>query len=149
VNDQVDAAVAAGAVVRAGGRRIERPGCWYPATVLTGCTAELAVMTEETFGPIAAVQVVADFDEGLQLAGSGAYGLAATVLTPHLEHALRAADELDVGTVKINAVFGGAPGGSADPRRASGSGPGFGPALIGEFTALKAVHLEHLPEVAG
>jgi hypothetical protein len=39
-------------------------------------------------------------------------------------------------------VFGGAPGGSADPRRGSGSGPGFGPALIGEFTALQAVHVE-------
>ena len=52
----------------------------------------------------------------------------------------------DAGTVKVNAVFGGAPGGSADPRRASGHGPGFGPALIGEFTALKAVHLEPVPQ---
>jgi acyl-CoA reductase-like NAD-dependent aldehyde dehydrogenase len=115
---------------------------YYPATVLTGCTGTMALMTEETFGPVAAIQVVADFDEALRRAGDTDYGLAATVLTSDLTHALRAADELDVGTVKINAVFGGAPGGSADPRRSSGSGPGFGPALIGEFTALKAVHLE-------
>jgi acyl-CoA reductase-like NAD-dependent aldehyde dehydrogenase len=145
VSDQVDAAVRAGARCLTGGRRLERPGYYYPPTVLTGCTEQMAVLTEETFGPVAAVQVVHDFDEGLRRAEAGDYGLAATVLTADLEHALRAADELDVGTVKINAVFGGAPGGSADPRRASGSGPGFGPALIGEFTCLKAVHLEAVP----
>ncbi|HST84022.1 MAG TPA: aldehyde dehydrogenase family protein [Kineosporiaceae bacterium] len=142
VCDQVDAAIRAGARCLTGGRQLERPGYYYPPTVLTGCTEQMAVLTQETFGPVAAVQVVHDFDEGLRRAEAGDYGLAATVLTLDLEHALRAADELDVGTVKINAVFGGAPGGSADPRRASGSGPGFGPALIGEFTCLKAVHLE-------
>jgi acyl-CoA reductase-like NAD-dependent aldehyde dehydrogenase len=142
----VEAAIEAGATCRSGGQPIARPGCWFPATVLSGCTDAMTVMREETFGPVAAVQVVADFDEGLRLAGSGDYGLAATVLTADLDHALQAADDLDVGTVKINAVFGGAPGGSADPRRASGHGPGFGPALIGEFTALKAVHLEALPQ---
>ncbi|MFZ5871978.1 MAG: hypothetical protein ACOYXW_15815, partial [Actinomycetota bacterium] len=53
-----------------------------------------------------------------------------------------AVEELEVGTVKVNAVFGGAPDGSADPRRASGSGRGYGPDLLAELTALKAVHLE-------
>jgi succinate-semialdehyde dehydrogenase/glutarate-semialdehyde dehydrogenase len=142
VDDHVSSAVAAGATALTGGHRIERPGCWYPPTVLTGCTPQMQVMRDETFGPVAAITVVATFEEALEGAGSGDYGLAATVLTPDLAHALRAADELEVGTVKINAVFGGAPGGSADPRRGSGSGPGFGPALIGEFTALKAVHIE-------
>jgi succinate-semialdehyde dehydrogenase/glutarate-semialdehyde dehydrogenase len=67
------------------------------------------------------------------------------VLTPRLDHALTAVEELEVGTVKVNAVFGGAPGGSADPRRASGSGRGFGPDLLGELTALKAVHVQSAP----
>jgi succinate-semialdehyde dehydrogenase/glutarate-semialdehyde dehydrogenase len=62
-----------------------------------------------------------------------------------MEHALRAADVLEVGTVKVNAVFGGAPGGSADPRRGSGTGRGYGPDLLGELTVLKTVHLEGLP----
>ncbi len=39
--------------------------------------------------------------------------------------------------VKINAVFGGAPGGASEPRRASGSGLGFGPELLDEMTAMK------------
>jgi len=78
---------------------------------------------------------------GLALAGSGAYGLAATVLTPSMEHAMTAAEELEVGTVKVNAVFGGAPGGAAHPRRGSGQGFGYGPELLDELTATKAVHI--------
>ncbi|WP_407317858.1 aldehyde dehydrogenase family protein [Isoptericola halotolerans] len=87
---------------------------------------------------------VADFDEALRRASTSAYGLAATVLTPRLDRALRAADALDVGTVKVNAVVGGAPGGSADPRRASGDGAGFGPELLDEMTVRKVMHLEGL-----
>jgi acyl-CoA reductase-like NAD-dependent aldehyde dehydrogenase len=145
VMDHVTVAVEAGATCLTGGRRLDRPGSFFPPTVLTGCTPQMPVVSQETFGPVAAVQIVDDFDGALREANSGDFGLAATVLTPDLTHALRAVDELDVGTVKINSVFRGAPGGSADPRRASGSGPGFGPALIGEFTALKAVHLEPAP----
>jgi succinate-semialdehyde dehydrogenase/glutarate-semialdehyde dehydrogenase len=92
----------------------------------------VAVMREETFGPVAAVAVVEDWSAALRRAASGEYGLAATVLTPDTAHALEAAEELEVGTVKVNTVFGGAPGGSADPRRASGSGRGYGPDLLGE-----------------
>jgi len=76
-------------------------------------------MREETFGPVAPVRVVANFDEALRAAADGDYGLAATVLTADLAHAQRAWRELPVGTVKVNAVFGGAPGGSAHPRAAS------------------------------
>jgi acyl-CoA reductase-like NAD-dependent aldehyde dehydrogenase len=138
----VEAAVEAGARCLVGGARLDRPGAWYPPTVLEGCTGEMEVMTEETFGPVAAIVRVADFDAALTAAGSGRYGLAATVLTPRLDHALRAVDELEVGTVKINGVFGGAPGGSAEPRRDSGSGVGYGPDLLAAMTLLKAVHIE-------
>ncbi len=146
----VSAAVAAGARVLIGGGRPADPalaaGCYLEPTVLTGVTPEMAVWSEETFGPVVPVIVAASFDEALELAQEGAYGLAATVLTPSIEHALRASEVLDVGTVKVNSVFGGAPGGSADPRRGSGTGRGYGPDLIGELTVLKAVHIEPLPQ---
>lgn len=147
VDRHVQEAVSAGARCLAGGRPLARDGAWYPPTVLDGCPDDVELMTEETFGPVAAVRRVGSFDEGLALAGSGRYGLAATVLTPDLGRALRAADELEVGTVKINAVFGGAPGGSADPRRDSGAGAGYGPDLLTAMTVLKAVHLEPAPAV--
>lgn len=142
VEAHVDHAMAAGARVLAGGSRLDGPGAFYAPTVLDGCTSDMTVMTEETFGPVAAVTRVPDFATALELADTGAYGLAATVLTPRLEHALEAAETLDVGTVKVNAVFGGAPGGSADPRRESGAGAGYGPDLLAAMTVLKAVHVE-------
>ncbi|UFU15663.1 aldehyde dehydrogenase family protein [Curtobacterium sp. C1] len=145
VQEHVDDAVAHGAVVRTGGVTPDGAGTFYPATVLTDCTDEMLAMTEETFGPIAPVRVVEDFDEGLRLAAADRYGLAATVLTADTGHALRAAAELPVGTVKVNAVFGGAPGGSAEPRGASGAGFGYGPHLLDEMTTTTVVHLEPAP----
>jgi acyl-CoA reductase-like NAD-dependent aldehyde dehydrogenase len=120
-------------------------GCYLEPTVLADVTTDMAVWTEEPFGPVVPVVVAASFDEALALADEGSYCLAATVLTPSIEHALRAADTLDVGTVKVNAVFGGAPGGSADPRRGSGRGRGYGPDLLDELTVLKTVHIEPAP----
>jgi acyl-CoA reductase-like NAD-dependent aldehyde dehydrogenase len=113
--------------------------------VLLGCTEVMSVLTEETFGPVAPVSVVESFDEGLARAASGRYGLAATVLTAGITHAQRAVAALPVGTVKINAVFGGAPGGAAQPRGISGEGFGYGPELLDEFTRVKVVHISSPP----
>ncbi len=141
VHAQVTQAVEAGADLLAGGEVPDGPGTFYPATVLSGCTAEMTVMLEETFGPVAPVCVVPDFDRGLEAASSGHYGLGAVVLTASMERAQRAWRELPVGTVKVNAAFGGAPGGAAQPRGASGQGFGYGPELLDEMTATKVVHL--------
>jgi len=148
VREHVEDALERGARCLTGG--VPDPGAdsdslWFPPTVLTGCDAQMLVMSEETFGPVAPVVVVDSWAEGLEQAASGAYGLAATVLTADSRHALEAVEELDVGTVKVNAVFGGAPGGSADPRRASGHGCGYGPGLFSELVLTKAVHWEPPP----
>ena len=145
VHAQVVDAREQGATVLAGALVPEGPGTFYPATVLVGCRPSMVVMSDETFGPVAPVQIVADFAEGLALAATDRYGLAATVLTQSLDHAREAIERLDVGTVKVNAVFGGAPGGSAAPRRASGTGFGFGPGLLDEMTLTKVVHLAVAP----
>jgi len=141
----VDEAVAAGARLLTGGVVPEGPGAWYPPTVLADCTDDMAVMREETFGPVAAVRTVTSYDEALSAAARSAYGLAATVLTKDLGHAQQAVRELAVGTVKVNAVFGGAPGGAAHPHRGSGQGLGYGPELMDELAQLKVVHWEAAP----
>nr|QLK00286.1 aldehyde dehydrogenase family protein [Micromonospora carbonacea] len=142
VHGQVTAAVAGGARLRAGGVLPDGPGAFYPATVVADCRHEMTLVRQETFGPVAPVVVVDSFSEALRCAADSPYGLAATVLTASMSHAQRAWRELPVGTVKINAVFGGAPGGAAQPRRGSGQGFGYGPELLDEFTAIKAVHIE-------
>ncbi|WP_109639521.1 aldehyde dehydrogenase family protein [Lentzea atacamensis] len=141
VHSQVADAVGSGASALVGGSVPEGRGAYYPATVLADCSSAMRIMCEETFGPVAPVQLVSSFDEGLAEACSGDYGLAATVLTSSMEHAQRAWRALPVGTVKVNAVFGGAPGGAAQPRGASGTGFGYGPELLDEMTTTKVVHL--------
>ena len=105
----------------------------------------MRVMREETFGPVAPVRVVPDFDAALLEAVSDDYGLAATVLTADMGRAQAAWRALPVGTVKVNNVFGGAPGGAAQPRRGSGQGFGYGPELLDEMTTTKVVHLAPPP----
>lgn len=141
VHSQVGAALAAGARALTGGRVPEGPGAFYPPTVLSDCTDEMSVMSDETFGPVAPVRVVETFDDALQAASRSPYGLSATVLTGDFARMQRAWRTLDVGTVKVNAVFGGAPGGAAQPRRGSGQGYGYGPELLDEMTTTKVVHM--------
>ncbi|WP_298251421.1 aldehyde dehydrogenase [uncultured Arthrobacter sp.] len=141
VEAHVGDAIRQGAQCLAGGATPTGPGSHYPPTVLTGCTDTMMVMTEETFGPVAPVTVVDSFEEGLRLASAGPYGLTASVLTGSIAHAQQAIAALAVGTVKVNAVFGGAPGGSAQPRGISGAGFGYGPELLDEFALVKVVHI--------
>jgi acyl-CoA reductase-like NAD-dependent aldehyde dehydrogenase len=140
VHGHVEDAVRRGAHVHIGGEPQPGPGSFYPPTVLTDCSPDMQVMCEETFGPIAPVRIVPDFATAVAEAADDRYGLAATVLTADMAHAQEAWRSLPVGTVKVNAVFGGAPGGASEPRRASGNGFGFGPELLDEMTAMKVVH---------
>lgn len=140
VHSHVEDAARRGAGVLIGGEPATGPGTFYPPTVLTHCTPDMLVMREETFGPVAPVRVVPDFATALAEAADDRYGLAATVLTGDMAHAQEAWRSLPVATVKINNVFGGAPGGASEPRRISGTGFGFGPELLDEMTAVKVVH---------
>jgi succinate-semialdehyde dehydrogenase/glutarate-semialdehyde dehydrogenase len=60
VEEQVDDAVAKGATVLCGGHRLDRPGWFYPPTVITGVTPEMRMYHEEVFGPVAQLHSVAD-----------------------------------------------------------------------------------------
>ncbi len=142
VDAQVAAALAGGARALCGGAPLDGAGSFYPATVLVDVADGSEVVRAETFGPVAPVRVVGSFDEALRLANDTEYGLAATALTCSQEHAARALAELKAGTVRINNVWGGAPGGAAHPRGASGQGLGYGPELLDELTVVKVIHLE-------
>jgi acyl-CoA reductase-like NAD-dependent aldehyde dehydrogenase len=145
VHTQVSDAIAGGARARCGGTLPGGAGSWYPPVVLTECEPGMAVWSEETFGPVAPVRVVPDFATAVQEAAADRFGLGATVLTADMAHAQTAWRELPVGTVKVNSVFGGAPGGAAHPRGASGRGFGFGPELLDEMAATKVVHVSPAP----
>ncbi len=79
---------ARGATLRCGGKRLAGPGNWYPPTVFTEVNHEMALMVEESFGPIIGIQKVRDDDEALALMNDTRYGLTAGVYT-HDEAAAR------------------------------------------------------------
>lgn len=147
VHEQVTESAAQGARVLCGGEIPHAQdarlgdGTRYPATVVVDCAPEMPLFDKETFGPVAPVRIVDGFHDALTEAAADEHGLAATVLTNSMTNARLAARRLPVGTVKVNDVFGGAPGGSAEPRGRSGTGFGYGPHLLDEMTQLKVVHL--------
>ena len=81
VHAQVQDALASGAVALTGGEAGEGRGYYYKPTVLAEVTETMAVMVEETFGPVLPVAPVADFDEALARANRSRYGLGATLFT--------------------------------------------------------------------
>lgn len=67
VAKQVEDAAAAGAVIRCGGKRLDRPGWFYPPTVITDISKDMALYTEEVFGPVASVLPIDTADLGVTL----------------------------------------------------------------------------------
>jgi succinate-semialdehyde dehydrogenase/glutarate-semialdehyde dehydrogenase len=114
-------ALTAGAQVVARGSTPELPGWFLPPTVVTGLAPGTRLHDEETFGPVAAVRVVASFDEGMALAKASAYGLASTILTASEDHAARGR-ELPGAVCWINDWHGGAAGAVYEPTGISGIG---------------------------
>lgn len=98
----VNEAVAAGARILTGGRRLG-PALYAP-TVLTDVPADAKVCAQEAFAPLVALFPFSSFDAALAAVNDSSYGLQAGVFTPDLEHALRAFDVLDVGGVIVNDV---------------------------------------------
>jgi succinate-semialdehyde dehydrogenase/glutarate-semialdehyde dehydrogenase len=110
VERQVSESQALGAVVRLGGQRISRVGYYFAPTVMTGVTLDQPVMTEETFGPIAAIATGRDDAELLAIANSTRYGLGASVWSESESRALGIARQIQSGAVFVNEVV------ASDPR---------------------------------
>src|SRR5690606_24270963 len=102
IADKVDAAVTSGARVLLGGRPLDRPGVFYPPTVLAGLAPDAPLLQQEIFGPVAPVVTFTAEEEAVALANAVDVGLGAYVHTRDLARALRTAEALEVGMVGIN-----------------------------------------------
>ncbi len=137
VRGRVEQAVADGATVLAGGEAV---GPCFQATLLTGVPEDSEFAKHETFGPVAAVEVVDSADEAVEKANRTSYGLSAGIITNDRERGFALAQRIDSGIVHVNdqtvadepqMPFGGV--------KDSGFGRFGGQAVVDEFTELRWV----------
>lgn len=104
IAEQVDAAVKAGAKVRLGGEKPDRPGWFYPPTVITDITKDMALYTEEVFGPVASMYRAKDIDEAIEIANATTFGLGSNAWTNDEAEQQRFIDDIEAGQVFINGM---------------------------------------------
>lgn len=142
----IDAGKSAGARLVCGGDRPLDPslaaGFFVEPTVFADCTDEMAIVTDEIFGPVMAVLAFDTEDEVVARANDTLYGLAAGIFTRDLARAHRVAANLEAGTIWINTYnitpiempFGG--------YKQSGLGRENSLAAIDHYTQRKTVYVE-------
>jgi alpha-ketoglutaric semialdehyde dehydrogenase len=96
-------AVDEGAVLLAGGTRLDRPGWFVAPTVLEGVAAGADVSRTELFGPVTVLYRARGLDEAIALVNDSPYGLTAAVHTASVHRAMRFADRVQAGVVVVNA----------------------------------------------
>ncbi len=99
---QVADAIARGATLRCGGKRLPGPGNWYAPTVFTGVDHSMTLMVEESFGPIIGIQEVRGDDEAIALMNDTRYGLTAGIYTPDESAARALLGRVNAGSVYWN-----------------------------------------------
>ncbi len=133
VQAQIDDAVAKGATVHTGGTVENLDGGLYlRATVITGVTADMALMRDETFGPAIPVAVFDNEDEAVALANAGDFGLSAAVIGPNAE---AVAARLNAGAVSID--DGALTSMVWEAEKSSFGASGLGPSRMGDSGILR------------
>lgn len=106
VEEHIAGAVAGGATIVTGGRRLPPPDGhadrFFSPTVITGVQPGMAIMTEETFGPVAPVVRFEDETDAVAKANDTPYGLAAYLYTRDASRLMRVAEALEYGIVGAN-----------------------------------------------
>lgn len=103
IMERISQAIAQGAVLLCGGKR---QGTLLWPTVLDRVTSSMAVVVNETFGPVAPVIRVRDFEEAIKVANDSPFGLHSGIFTNNLDKAMQAARRLQAGAVMINQAPG-------------------------------------------
>jgi succinate-semialdehyde dehydrogenase / glutarate-semialdehyde dehydrogenase len=105
IADAVEQGVSDGAKVLLGGEVPDRPGWYYPPTVLAGVQPDNRMVAQEVFGPVAPVMTFGSVDEAIMLANDTPFGLAAYVFTGDLAKGLAVSEAIETGMVGLNRGF--------------------------------------------
>ena len=100
--EAVEKSADAGSEVALGGSPLDRPGWFYPPTVLTEVGQSDPILSDEIFGPVAPLVRFGEEAEAIAMANNTEHGLASYVYTTDLSRGLRVAEALEAGMVGIN-----------------------------------------------
>jgi acyl-CoA reductase-like NAD-dependent aldehyde dehydrogenase len=151
VEDHVSDAVEHGAVVRAGGHRLDKSAGWFhEPTVVTGVDHSMRLMRDETFGPVLPIMTFKTDEEAVRLANDSIYGLTASVFTSDVDRGKRLAEQIDAGTVMVNEVVythavAQTPWGGV---KQSGYGRTHGNLGLLELVSAQHIHVNAMPGLA-
>ncbi|GIE34513.1 succinate-semialdehyde dehydrogenase [Actinoplanes italicus] len=141
VAGQVEKAIRQGATLRTGGRRVDRPGAYFEATVLTGVTPDMDAYYEEIFGPVVLVFRAETEEEAIAIANDSPFGLGASVWGTDPDRLRRVAGRIESGMVYLNSAGGSQADLPFGGIKRSGMGRELGPAGIEEFMNKKSIRL--------
>jgi acyl-CoA reductase-like NAD-dependent aldehyde dehydrogenase len=139
---QVQDAKAKGATLLVGGQRLPAPGNWYAPTVFSNVNHSMALMLEESFGPIIGIQKVSSDAQAVSLMNDTRYGLTAGVFTPDEERAKALLAQVNAGSVYWNCCDRVSPRLPWSGHGDSGVGLTLSTYGIQTFTRPKAWHLK-------
>ncbi|WP_124079973.1 NAD-dependent succinate-semialdehyde dehydrogenase [Pigmentiphaga humi] len=135
----VDDARAGGATVVCGGERMDRPGHFYPPTILTDLSPQARVLHEEPFGPLLPVLRFSDLDDAIEQANALPYGLAAYAFTKSATNASRLKRRFEAGILSINHTGGSVHQAPSGGWKESGYGREGGPEGLDGYLITKRV----------
>jgi succinate-semialdehyde dehydrogenase/glutarate-semialdehyde dehydrogenase len=105
VEDHIADAVAHGAKVLTGGKRLDNKRGWFhEPTVISNVDHSMKLMRDETFGPVLPIMTFKTDAQAIQLANDSVFGLTACIFTTNIARGRRLAENIDAGTVMINEV---------------------------------------------
>jgi succinate-semialdehyde dehydrogenase/glutarate-semialdehyde dehydrogenase len=142
LDEQVKSSVKAGAKILTGGKRLDRVGSYYPATVLSKVKKGMTAYKEELFGPVASVIIADDEVDAIRIANDSDFGLGSSLWTGDIEKANQLAAKIESGSVFINGMV------KSDPRlpfggiKISGYGRELSHYGIKEFVNIKTVWIK-------
>jgi acyl-CoA reductase-like NAD-dependent aldehyde dehydrogenase len=139
----VQEGISKGAEVITGGKRLDRKGYFYEATIMTNTTPDMRLIREEIFGPVGSVIPFDEEEEALAAANNTEYGLAGAIWTENVGRAHRVANELRAGQVWVNCALGADPAMPICGHKQSGWGGERGKKGIEEYFNTKAVYICH------
>jgi acyl-CoA reductase-like NAD-dependent aldehyde dehydrogenase len=140
----LDNAVKQGATVVLGGGRPARynRGWFVEPTILTDCHQEMDLFNRESFGPMAPICRVEDYDQAIEFANRSQYGLGATIYTRDLKEAIHATEQLQAGMVWVNSPVLDNDAGPFGGTKMSGLGRQLGPEGVECFRETKLVMID-------